>query len=98
MQALSRGGRPVEEQAQPRGHVAPRASRPRMPEGYGVPAGDEGLLPWSFARERLESAPNYWIGSTGPDGRPHAMPVWGAWVEGALYFGTSPQTRTGRNL
>ena len=23
----------------------PRADRPQMPEGYGVPASDEGLLP-----------------------------------------------------
>jgi hypothetical protein len=27
----------------------PRASRPSFPEGYGVPKGEEDLLPWSYA-------------------------------------------------
>ena len=26
------------------------------------------------------------------------MPAWGAWVDGALYFDGSPETRRGRNL
>ncbi len=76
----------------------PRASRPLMPEGYGVPAGEEGMLPWSWAAERLSSARNYWIGTTRPDGRPHAMPVWGVWVDNVFYFGTDPTTQNGRNL
>lgn len=63
----------------------PKASRPHIP-GYGIPEGEEGMLPWSKVSERLESARNYWIGTTRPDGRPHAVPVWGAWVDGALYF------------
>jgi hypothetical protein len=67
-------------------------------EGYGVPEGEEGMLPWSHVVERLESARGYWIGTSGADGRPHAMPLWGVWVDGALYFGTGPGTRTGRNL
>ena len=78
--------------------VEPRADRPRMPEGYGIPQGDEGLLPWSWARERLEQAPLYWLGTTRPDGRPHAMPIWGAWVDDAFYFEGGPDTRRGRNL
>ena len=38
------------------------------------------------------------MGTTRPDGRPHAAPVWGVWVEGVLYFGTSRRSRKGRNL
>jgi nitroimidazol reductase NimA-like FMN-containing flavoprotein (pyridoxamine 5'-phosphate oxidase superfamily) len=69
-----------------------------MPEGYGIPKSLEGALPWSFAEERLAAARNYWISTTRPDGRPHAMPVWGVWLDGKLYFEGSPETRRGRNL
>jgi hypothetical protein len=75
-----------------------RATRPVMPSGYGVPETDDGLLPWSWAVERLEPALNYWFGTTRPDGRPHAMPAWGVWLDGALYFEGSPATRRARNL
>src|SRR5581483_11367565 len=78
--------------------VEPRRSRPLMPEGYGVPETEEGLLPWSWAVERLERARNFWFSTTRPDGRPHAMPAWGVWLDGALYFEGSPETRRARNL
>ncbi|SRR5581483_461644 len=76
----------------------PRRSRPLMPEGYGVPQTDEGLLPWDWAVERLERARNYWFSTTRPDGRPHAMPAWAVWLDGVLYFEGSPLTRRARNL
>lgn len=77
--------------------AGPRASRPRM-EGYGVPQSSEGMLPWSFARERLERARNYWVCTVRPDGRPHAAPVWGVWAENALYFETALTSQKARNL
>ena len=40
---------------------------------------------------RLRAAMTYWIATTRPDGRPHSMPVWGVWVDGALWFGTGGQ-------
>ena len=43
-------------------------------------------------------ASNYWITTIGPDVRPHARPVDGVWVDGALCFGGSPETRWVRNL
>jgi hypothetical protein len=76
----------------------PRRDRPVLPKDYGVPGGEEGMLPWSWAVERLEGARNYWFSTTRPDGRPHAMPAWAVWVDGALYFDGSPETRRGRNL
>ncbi len=79
-------------------HKAPTPSRPRMPEGYGVPASDEGLLAWSHAVERLERARNYWIVTVRPNGKPHAAPLWGVWLDGVLYFEGGPDTRRGRNL
>lgn len=71
--------------------------RPHVP-GYGIPETIEGVLPWSFALERLERAQNYWIATTRPDGRPHAVPVWGVLVEGTVYFGGGPETVWSRNL
>lgn len=76
----------------------PTSGRPRMPSGYGIEKTNEGQLPWSWAEERLISARNYWICTTRPDGRPHAMPVWGLWLNGALFFSTDPESQKGRNL
>jgi nitroimidazol reductase NimA-like FMN-containing flavoprotein (pyridoxamine 5'-phosphate oxidase superfamily) len=76
----------------------PKRDRPKLPEGYGVPKDDEGLLPWRWVEERLEAASNYWFGTTRPDGRPHAMPAWAVWLDGALYFEGSPETRRARNV
>lgn len=78
--------------------VMPKASRPDMPKGYGIPKDKKGLLPWSHAAERLEKAINYWVCTVRPDGRPHAVPVWGTWVDGAFYYGGGPDTRHMRNL
>lgn len=75
----------------------PAPDRPHVP-GYGIPKSKKGLLPWSHVVERIENAANYWIGTTGPDRRPHATPVWGVWFKGRLYFDGSPATRRGRNL
>lgn len=73
-------------------------SRPHMPEGYLPGEGKGTLLPWEFAQERLEAARNYWVATVRPDGRPHAVPVWGVWLDSKFYFDGSPQTRRGRNL
>ncbi len=77
----------------------PPARRPYMP-GYGLLKADEGsgLLPWSWAEERLIASHNYWLVSVWPDGRPHAMPVWGLWHEGAFWFSSSNGSRKVRNL
>jgi hypothetical protein len=75
----------------------PQASRPNVP-GYGIPEHDDGLLPWSHVGERMQKSRNYWIATTGPGGRPHAVPVWGVWVDETLYFGGGPETRWSRNL
>src|SRR2546430_11345119 len=77
----------------------PTASRPYMP-GYGlVDAGQgSGLLPWSWAVDRLQRSHDYWVATTRPDGRPHVMPVWGVWMHDALWFSSSRGSRKTRNL
>lgn len=73
------------------------AGLPRVPADYGLKPRNK-YLPWSHAEERLARSRNYWICTARPDGRPHSMPVWGAWIEGALYFGTGRSSRKGKNL
>ena len=69
--------------------------------GYGIAAADQGngLLPWSWAAERLTRAQNYWVSSIRPNsGSPHAMPVWGMWDDSELWFTSGVQSRKARNL
>ncbi|HEY4765308.1 MAG TPA: pyridoxamine 5'-phosphate oxidase family protein [Candidatus Sulfotelmatobacter sp.] len=79
----------------------PKASRPLMP-GYGLPAGSKGLLPWSWAEQRLKKSHNYWITTVNPGGSfepsPHTMVVWGLWQDGCLLFSTGSKSRKARNL
>src|SRR5205823_11762931 len=75
----------------------PAARRPYMP-GYGLPKDKKGLLPWSWAEERLTKSHNYWISTARPDCTPHTMVIWGLWLEGAFYFSTGEKSRKARNL
>ena len=75
----------------------PKASRPQMP-GYGLPKGTKGLLPWTWAEQRLQKSHNYWITTVKPDGSPHTMVVWGLWQHGRFLFSTGCKSRKARNL
>ena len=68
--------------------------------GYGVQNADEGtgLLPWSWALQRLTASHDYWLATTWPDARPHVMPVWGVWWQNALWFSSCLRSRKARNL
>jgi nitroimidazol reductase NimA-like FMN-containing flavoprotein (pyridoxamine 5'-phosphate oxidase superfamily) len=68
--------------------------------GYGILDADSGpgLLPWSWATERIAKSHNYWVATTRPDGRPHVMPVWGVWLGDGFYFSTGKNTRKAQNL
>ena len=81
--------------------------------GYGLPKGNKGLLPWSWAEQRLKKSHNYWIttvkpGSSQQNGSPentsphstspHTMVVWGLWQDGRFLFSTGSQSRKARNL
>jgi len=77
----------------------PRATRPHMP-GYGIagPASGTGLLPWSWAVERLSGSHDYWLATAGSSGQPHVMPVWGVWLDGAVCFSSGLRSRKARDL
>lgn len=81
---------------------SPQPSRPHMP-GYGLPEGNEGLLPWSWAEQRLQKSHNYWIITVKPNGSthsvsPHVMVVWGLWLDGRFLFSTGSKSRKARSL
>jgi PPOX class probable F420-dependent enzyme len=79
--------------------ATPRADRPHMP-GYGTLPPDQGtgLLPWSWAQERLTAARNLWVATVFPDGRPQLSAVWGTWHDGRVVFSCAPGSRKARNL
>ena len=65
---------------------------------YGNPA-----LPWSRPRELLVTSLartdiTSFLGTAGPDGRPHSAGVGGLWMDGELYFTSGPATKKSRNL
>lgn len=70
--------------------------------GYGFPEGIKGLLPWSWAEQRLKKSHNYWITTVKSDGSPqtspHTMVVWGLWQDDRFLFSTGSQSRKARNL
>jgi nitroimidazol reductase NimA-like FMN-containing flavoprotein (pyridoxamine 5'-phosphate oxidase superfamily) len=68
--------------------------------GYGIVSPDQGngLLPWTWAEDRLTGSRNFWLATRWPDGRPHVMPVWAVWHAGALWFSSSERSRKARNL
>jgi hypothetical protein len=69
-----------------------------MPAGYGIASGDEGRVEWAWVEEQCTGSRNYWVCTTRPDGRPHAMPVWGLWLDGRIVFSTDPSSLKARNF
>ena len=75
-----------------------RRFRPNMPN-YGVmPDEVSAMLTWDWVDQRMYEARNYWVCSVCGDGRPHSVPVWGAWLDGSLYFGTDKNSVKARNI
>jgi hypothetical protein len=76
----------------------PRVGRPHIQDGYGIPDHLDGVLDWSWARERLTDESIYWVASVGPHNRPHVTPIWGVWVDEAFWMEGGARTRRFRNL
>jgi nitroimidazol reductase NimA-like FMN-containing flavoprotein (pyridoxamine 5'-phosphate oxidase superfamily) len=66
--------------------------------GYGLPEEPRGLHPWSWGEAILREAHNYWVATARADGRPHVMPVWAVWHDGALWFSSGGESRKAKNL
>lgn len=47
---------------------------------------------------RLQTAPNIWLATARPNGRPHLIPVWFLWLNGNFYFCTAMRSVKARNL
>ena len=75
-------------------------SQPALHAGLRHPRPHPGQRPAAVvvAEQRLLASRNYWVASRWPDGRPHAMPVWGVWHEAAFWFSSSRGSRKVRNL
>lgn len=78
-------------------NAVPRTERPQIPD-YGISESKTGMLPWKWAEKSLKESREYWIITVRPDGRPHAMIIWGLWADGAFWFGTGRKTQKARNL
>ena len=46
----------------------------------------------------MAAAHDYWLATVGDGGRPHVMPVWGLWRDGAVWFSSGLRSRKARNL
>jgi len=80
----------------PKKPATPKATRPNPPEYFAK--GKKGLLPWSWAEQRLKKSHNYWFTTVKPDSAPHTMVVWGLWQDGRFLFSTGSSSRKARNL
>ena len=80
--------------------LTPRATRPQVPAGYGIaPAdGGQGLLPWSWADERLRGRHIWWLATTRANGAPHLIPVWAVWLGDGVAFSTDANSLKARNI
>lgn len=78
----------------------PRRERPESPPpSYGVPQSGGTFVSWDHVVDRLARAEAYWLATVTPEGRPHAVPIWGVLVDGELYLETgAPGTAKNRNL
>ncbi len=75
--------------------MQPQGTSLTLPSAYGSPS---TVLRWEVVEGLLATAPVYWLATTRTDGRPHAVPVDGIWVDGAAFVGGHPATVHVRNL
>ena len=75
-----------------------RRTRPFIEDSYGIPEHRSGMLDWDHVVRRVAPSRYYWLSTVSPDGRPHAMPVWGVWLDDYLHFGGGRGTRKAKNL
>lgn len=77
-------------------HIAPVETKNLDRYGYAE-------LPWSRPHDLLAGGSlgadvTHFLGTIGPDGKPHASGIGAVWLDGDLYFTSGPGTRKSRNL
>src|SRR5437868_686961 len=75
----------------------PKADRPYAP-GYFIREYTAALLPWSWAAGVMDRVRNPVLSTVRPDGRAHAMPVWGIWLDGVYCVSTAITSVKSQNL
>ncbi len=77
----------------------PTPRRPPFKTDYGIaPELPDPLAPWADTRAKLVASRNYWVTTSRADGRPHAAPVWGVWVDDEFLFSTDAGSVKGRAI
>ncbi len=66
--------------------------------GYGISTDPAGLLPWTWAQERIERSHGYWLATVNATGEPHLAALWAVWFDDALWFSTARGSRKARDL
>ena len=75
----------------------------RETRDLSLPQYGNAKIPWSRAEDAALSVPpseelTWFLGTVRPDGRPHAAGVGATYLDGAIWFTTSPAARKARNL
>lgn len=70
--------------------------KPVVDQAYN--AGDANPTPWVEARNRFKEDRTYWLSTTRPDGKPHAVPLLAVWVDESLHFVASAASRRTEHL
>ena len=81
--------------------TAPSAQRPPVAGGVRVLEGAGPLTrldAWPAVAARLHASRSLWLTTSEPGSGPHAVPVWGAVLDGVLHLYTSRRTRKARNV
>ena len=76
--------------------ITPKISRPKFPKGYAD--SPVAYVDWSWVSSQMTEARNYWLCSVRPDGRPHVVPRWGAFIDNKFFYDGSPETRHAQNI
>jgi hypothetical protein len=73
-----------------------------MPDAKNLDIYGDPTLDWARAVKGLEDLSDpyrtCWLATTDPDGRAHLAGVGALWVDGTMYFTSSPRARKSRNL
>jgi hypothetical protein len=70
----------------------------RAPSPYRFPDAESAFVAWSYARALLADARYFWLATVDSRQRPYLTPLWGVWIDDALYLDGAPKTRWARNL